>query len=85
MINFPFDLENEILAGTFKIRDTHIFPSFDQKYVVLHASNNVNNQYYVENLDANIGYCEICHKLDIEIQEKKLFYNIICHLYCNHT
>lgn len=75
VISFPFNVGN-----TIKVANTHQTPKYDPKYTVLY-NGTVNTHYYSENLDQNIADIEMGHTLEITDDEKKVFYNIICHLF----
>ncbi|KAK8857671.1 hypothetical protein M9Y10_016078 [Tritrichomonas musculus] len=80
VITSPFLIGEQI-----KIAKTHQGSVFDEKYTVLYDKKNNIHQYYTENLDKNIANIEIGHSIEITDNEKKLFYNIICHLFSNRN
>lgn len=77
IITTPFKLNKVI-----KVSDTHQTPRFNKKFTVFY-NGNTDTHYYSENLQHNIASIEIGHTVQITNDEKKLFYNIICHLYTN--
>ena len=72
---FSFDISKE----EFKVAQTHQVPEFDPKYVVLCGKEN-KRCYYSECLEEKFENYEIGHTQISSNFEKKLFYNIICHL-----
>lgn len=80
VITSPFLIGEQI-----KIAKTHQGSVFDEKYTVLYDKKNNIHQYYTENLDKNIANIEIGHSIEITDNKKKLFYNIICHLFSNRN
>lgn len=78
ILRFPFDISKE----EFKVAQTHQVPEFDPEYVVLCGEKN-KRCYYSECLEEKFANYEIGHTQISSNFEKKLFYNIICHLYKN--
>ena len=79
IISIPFNLfKND--QKNFDVSETHQAPINDQNYTVF-FNGDLSYQYYVENINENIGNIELGHKVEITESEKYLIYNIICHLY----
>lgn len=67
-----------IIEHEFVVSETHYTLELDPKYVDI-WNENKDQHYYAENLDQNIADCAICHTASCTIEEKKFFYNAICH------
>ena len=81
IMSFPFKIKNP-----FDVAKTHFTLQLDFTYAVI-LNKQKDQHYYAENLDQNFADCAICHTTSITNEdEKKFFYNAICHLYeCCHN
>lgn len=75
ILTTPFELNNIIQVG-----ETHQTPKYDKRFTVFY-NGNTDTHYYSENIEQNIADIEMGHTIQITDDEKKLFYNIICHLF----
>lgn len=76
IMSFPFKIKNP-----FTVAETHFTLKLDLAYAVI-VNKQKDQHYYAENLDQNFADCAICHTTSITNEdEKKFFYNAICHLY----
>lgn len=75
IMSSPFIIEHK-----FVVSETHYTLELDPQHVVI-WNKSKDQHYYAENLDQNFADCAICHTTSYTIEEKKFFYNAICHLY----
>lgn len=72
---FPFEIKNQ-----FVVTETHETPAYDPNYTIISPVNNDQIHFYCENSEKRIGDSSMGHNPNINLEEKKLLYNILYHL-----
>lgn len=75
---FPFEIKNQ-----FVLTETHETTAYDPKYTIISAVKNDKIHFYCEISEKRIGDSSMTHNPNINLEEKKLSYNILYHLFKN--
>ena len=74
-MSFPYKLDPE-----FDVAKTHETPMYDNQYQIIGSKEKPEYHYYSENSEKRVADISMGHNNQITPNEKKLLFNIICHL-----
>lgn len=75
LMSFPYKLDPE-----FDVAETHETPMYEKQYQIIGSKEKPEYHYYSENSEKRVADISMGHNNQITPNEKKLLFNIICHL-----